>query len=199
MKYIIAIMIVLTVGCKFPVDYDVSVGSRWPGGMVPYCTSGSFSNEERITDSMREWEDAGNPTGIEFYPEPCGPGVLTIISSLEYKATIGYNETNVMYLDRLSMSTSSITHELGHVLGLLHEFQRYDAKYHVKDCATTGIDNIAQFDNPLYIEENLQFDYSSIMLYNACVSITSTPITYRYGPSDIDLAKIRAIYMDIYP
>lgn len=159
---------------------------RWPGGVVHYCVSDSFSTEvdNNITDAMAHIE-ARVPAVHFQLVSPCGPtvivngemyGVLEIHSSGENnnvgRASVGYNGWGPGFVNDVEIGNEAqrgmITHELVHVLGSHHEHARPDRDQHIHVCPS----NI----NPEY-EDNWDmvdaddvtlltpYDYHSIMHY----------------------------------
>ncbi len=113
-----------------------------------------------------------------------------------------------MIFGRYYSDIDVIIHELGHCLGLVHEHQRPDRDSYVIinwDNILTGKEyNFDIMDNPLYIEQNFTYDYTSIMHYESnafsingsptIIAIDSTPIDPSTGITPLDAAHAKEIY-----
>jgi hypothetical protein len=143
----------------------------WSGAEIPYCyaTPDSFTEDDKIciNIAMIQWERASI---VQFKETSCGKFVLAIHKDKKDNyATVGSQEKSFMYIH--SMSFYSIAHELGHVIGLVHEHQRPDRDKYI----TINYENIEfgvedQFSTlPLeywaYDYTKYPYDYNSIMHY----------------------------------
>ena len=137
--------------------------------------------------------------------------VLTIHKdSNENYATFGAQEEPVMYL--CSISYRVVAHELGHVIGLMHEHQRPDRDNYI----TINYENILEkFHDQFYkMSSNYwkydykkyPYDYNSIMHYgrydfsnNGNLTIVSFVSINNSKISDMDYAKVKDMYTaDVY-
>lgn len=139
--------------------------------MVPYYLSGEFTDAdiELLEQAMSEWEAVANVSFEEVSPRA---GVYNIIkvNKNTWSSSIGENNSNCeMIFGTGGNAYSHVLHELGHALGLLHEHQRPDRDSFVKinffNIIAQYIINFEVKDNPLYTEEEFEYDYSSIMHY----------------------------------
>lgn len=185
---------------------------EWKDGIVPYYFSGSFADEdvEIVLQAMRRWESAAGVEFVEVTPRSYAYKIRRIPGSNLWSSSVG--ENNVLcYLNYGSPPDSygHVLHELGHGLGLMHEHQRPDRDSYVTINWYNIVPGFEYYfdivDNPLYVEEDLSYDYSSIMHYSETGfgidgSITIDPavpgsnIGQRNDISLLDEEKVRAIY-----
>jgi hypothetical protein len=147
--------------------------SSWDAGVIQYCFSDSVDMDVQllVRNCMDEWEDG---TVVFFEPlEECCSNCLKISvdNATKPRSTVGYSSKNIMVIESWA-SSRTIRHELGHVLGLLHEHQRPDRDEYVtilkENIQSAYYDNnFSIMDNPLYEEESLEYDYDSVMHYGA--------------------------------
>ncbi|WDK10223.1 Zinc metalloproteinase nas-5 [Colletotrichum graminicola] len=194
----------------------------WDKGEIPYILEGlphDLSNS--IRDSMRVWEQR---TCIRFVPKQnqlawvyfnrhddgCysnnlgSPGLGEVIVNLDYPnlgETIQSFGTN-----KGCMEDGVPTHELGHVIGLIHEQQRPDRDQFIHvfpDAIMDGWQD--QYTIHASADTSVPFDYNSIMLYRmrantkrgyayAMVTITDKEIDPWDSPTDNDFLAVNNAY-----
>ena len=150
----------------------------WPGGIIPYDVSLlAPAQQTNALRAMQRWMDTG--ARIVF---------LSRTSQMEYANFTGNtnagNNTSLIGFKQGHRADINITafwwrqgewmpaHELGHVLGLFHEHQRWDRDQYV----TIHYENIKPGRSPDYdwirktnwITSTLPYDYQSIMHYRVC-------------------------------
>ena len=108
--------------------------NNWDWGVIPYEFAPGFSEAEvqNILLGMRGWESVAP---IRFVPRTTQSGFLAVVplgdSAPACTGSLGQT-TGLGQLNRLSLSHAcaqaqlSVNHELGHVIGFLHEHQRSD-------------------------------------------------------------------------
>lgn len=112
-----------------------SVFQNWPGGVVKYAWDPNIDARARrlLEEAMPQWKAK---TCIDFSEVTAGKGVVTFMSSKKgCHAHVGYNSH---YAHRLNLQMPGCNkigiaiHELGHVIGLLHEHSRPDALKYIQ-------------------------------------------------------------------
>ncbi len=185
---------------------------KWKDGVIPYYLSGNFTDDDvsTLSQAMQDWESVADVLFVEVTPRS-GAYKIIKVGENTWSSSIGENNSNCqMIFGSGGNKYSHITHELGHVLGLLHEHQRPDRDSYIRilwdNIIAQFITNYEKLDNPLIIEEQYDYDYNSIMHYPAnsfskdgesdtLQSLDSSQDINRLGIITTDDAlKIREIY-----
>jgi hypothetical protein len=207
MKYLIILILLLSACTQYS---SINSIQKWKDGIVYYKFDSSVNDLERnvVRTHMEYWK---NNTNIEFLED----------STQEYKCTIYKNEvandnsstigqkinSHIIFTQISWFERKALVHELGHILGLFHEHQRPDRDEYL----IVNYDNILENykhnfdirDNPLYEEESLAYDYSSVMSYETnmysngngpTIEVIDGELEYFNIPSVLDLVKINLIY-----
>ncbi|MBN1617309.1 MAG: hypothetical protein JW875_08340 [Spirochaetales bacterium] len=171
-------------------DYGRRNQNFWPNKTVQYFLDDSLNASEK------SWMNAAiarmqNATGIRFAEVPNNGWnqfwhSLSLSSYLKiFKdpttsyagyATIGKVGKSILAMNNNVINENTFNHEMGHVLGLLHEHQRYDRTNHVIVNQSSSNHNIISNNNRYYFlwwswtksnsrTLNTPFDYDSIMIY----------------------------------
>lgn len=157
---------------------------KWEDGIITYRLSG-FNEDESldIKRAIHAWEKL---TGCLTFVET-EDGELNILKgSVNASFWIGHNRLNnfVELCDGFSIETT--IHELGHVIGLIHEHQRPDRDSYVT--VTEMNQNYMKID-PLYDYKKIPYDKHSIMHYpDICEDCGGDVITKW------DIMKVQDIY-----
>ncbi len=150
----------------------------WPGGMIPYDTSNLSEEQAGIAKrAMKLWMDTG--ADITFIPRTTqteyinftgktDAGNNTTFTGFRKGAQVDINITAFWWRQGEWMPA----HELGHVLGFVHEHQRWDRDTYV----TIHYENIkpgreSDYDwipKTNWIVVTRDYDYRSIMHYRTC-------------------------------
>ncbi len=114
-----------------PNDY------RWPGGVVPFQFEGNITATERqiVLDAMRAWEAVTPVRFVERNGENDFVMFARGTSPNWCFSDIGRQGGQQRVLLRASESpcpVATMTHELGHTLGLFHEQTREDRNQHIR-------------------------------------------------------------------
>lgn len=112
-----------------PVDY------RWPGGVIPFAFDASVTavGRQNALAAMHAWE-AVSP--IRFVPHGDEPDFVTFRAGTQREwcfSSIGRQggSQDVLLTSAGVCSVTTLTHELGHTIGLWHEQTREDRSHHI--------------------------------------------------------------------
>jgi len=187
----------------------------WPKGIIFYTFSKSYSLYDKlfIENCMDEWEKNTNIDFQYYYGRDENFYVLRILRNKNIEdstssATVGYCFEPIIIFG--AMSRGVVLHELGHVLGLLHEHQRPDRDKYIKilykniDPDFYSCFEKYQGSEFLYNYKQFPYDYYSIMhYYNLSFSKNEEPVISTppgVGPtgnteiSPIDILKVNKLY-----
>ncbi len=144
------------------------VREYWPNGIIYYKDFSDMPNNELIWTALNEYH---TKTSIRFIERTNEPDYIRFIQAK--KRTSGTHVRTLgmkggmqrIYLED-GYTSGNVIHELGHVLGLIHEMCRSDRDFFVH----VNMDNIACISRNQYdIERNslnpVDFDHYSIMNY----------------------------------
>jgi len=198
-------------GCYYDYileDEKLKQNYLWPDGKVPFSLVGFNDRETSIIfDAMCEWSLASEGK-IKFHPIlDTKKNKITIIkySNFGYvglSSCNGYEDKNEFIVVSV-VEKEIILHELGHILGLLHEFQRPDAVVYIDIKLNTmpGFDifSFCPLDAEYFIYDykKYPFDYNSIMFSGYerfFVKKDSSILEKIRGLSIIDAWKIQDLY-----
>lgn len=177
--------------------YPIIVGSRdflWEWGVVPYEFAPNFSDAEklRIRGQMDLWQTVAP---LKFVPRTTQVGFLAITRDEVIDATTaspcfgsyGHQHGRMQRLNlgaSCSASLRTISHELGHVVGLYHEHQRADRDTYI----TIDLGNVAgnaRFAFDKYTAPVVgPYDFASVMHYvNTAFALdVSRPTIFAKAP-----------------
>lgn len=151
-------------------------GATWTGKRIKwkYDTGVSETVKAAWRSAMSKWRTS-NSFIFERVESTSSSQLLVIQennSGVAYATSIGAKQNEIVYISidpavYSSVLVGSLTHELGHVLGLIHEHQRKDRDNSI----IINYDNILpewryNFDVAPFSVANGTFDFKSIMLYN---------------------------------
>lgn len=151
--------------------YKTTVGAKWPNGRVPFVISTAISTADRnaITTYMSEIEAVAR---VEFVPRTNEAAYINIIPTSDTgicgSSVLG-RSGGKQDLKLRCFTQRTITHELMHALGFLHEQMRADRDQYV----TIHWSNIEpahayNFDKETSnVATHGSYDYSSIMHYHS--------------------------------
>jgi Astacin (Peptidase family M12A) len=150
----------------------------WPGGIIPYDISKLTPAQQSIAlRAMQRWMDTG--ANIKFVPRTTEAEYVNFTG----KTNAG-NNTSFDGFKKGVRNDINITafwwrqqewmpaHELGHVLGFFHEFQRWDrdqfVTIHYENIKPGRAEDYDWIPKTNWIVTSLPYDYHSIMHYRIC-------------------------------
>ena len=148
----------------------------WPGGRVYYQIQSGFSKVKRdqINAALNHWR---NKTPLRFVKATSGARMLFKPSSSSCSADLGYRPDKVSEVHVASWcKRGNLIHEIGHVVGLLHEHVRCNRDDYVKilwDNVESGRDDnfkkkkCFSASGEIFGVNYTYYDYGSIMHYGA--------------------------------
>lgn len=151
----------------------IESGQAWPDGIVYYNDYSNLSSERQsqITEAMDIWEDL---TPIRFLPATSSnPYKVSFVDSGSCSSGVGKNTTVVrVHCNSGQWATYEIVHEIGHLVGLIHEQNRHDRDFYLdmdyNIYAVNGKSNWWQ-DGNVKIKPNTMdygpYDEGSAMMY----------------------------------
>jgi hypothetical protein len=163
----------------------------WPKGIVPYVIDSSISDPEPILKAMKEWEKAG----IQFRPRMGEADFISILKGNPKNAVGVISEwigrkggEQKITMPVLNAPWYKYAHELGHALGLFHEFKRKDRdKYLTIHWGNIPPSRKHNYSKPAQDSEDLfGFDIESIMMHvwNAdAINPKRATITWKADPN----------------
>jgi hypothetical protein len=191
---------------------------KWKDGAIPYRYVDNFSEAEKdaFLKATHLWEqaagkNAGDRQTLIFFEDlekRENPYLRLLKGGATNEASNG--AVSSAYLRIAVFNIGSIAHELGHVLGLVHEHQRSDRDEYVK--VTQAVSGNANFRKHGSAEDTIRtgYDFGSIMHYGRRVVLDGaevdalvprpgfeqqgTQMGQRSAPSAMDIQAVRAVY-----
>ncbi len=152
---------------------------RWPKGEIRYKFSGG-NNEQKgdVLKAMKAWEKSKEIKFVDISKEndPEKYVNITFDSKKGNVSDLGYTGKKKQQCNLANRGVGIAAHELGHIIGLIHEHTRSDRDKFIK----IKFDNIVENQKHNFkkvkkenyvIGDTNKFDYNSIMLYpsrNVC-------------------------------
>lgn len=197
MKNIIFVILISILYTACDYEEDVVTYKKWENGIIyyQYDNETSYWNDADktiIEKCMRTWETATDNI-ISFKPVIDTTKDYVYIKKSEYnRATVGAKIKSNLELHSIydnPMATETLLHELGHVIGLIHEHQRIDRNdyinvYYENIDKTLSDDEIS---NNFTINKNynlinfinIDYDYNSVMHYNSNIFANVTNLEIK--------------------
>ncbi|KAK3788412.1 hypothetical protein RRG08_012588 [Elysia crispata] len=146
--------------------------SLWENGVIPYVFNSTFPAQDRdaIVNAMSEWEKG---SCVRFRPANLEDRDMIVFRDGKRCSTnIGrITGEQAVTLAKTCRSKRILIHELGHVIGLIHEHQRHDRDKYVKvmlEHVRNTSQERYQFTKLLsgsITDKNVKYDYTSVMHY----------------------------------
>lgn len=163
-----------------------------------------------MLQAMTEWEIASKNKIKFIQTDNIGDGILHIVNirgnNDNYLSgpSIGYSKDHPVYiLISGEMTIKMMRHELGHVLGLIHEHQRPDRDIYITIDRSKSFDiiefsQIINFNEPDgYDFKDYYYDYSSIMHYTESESHHIISAPFPIGGNTISITDAEKV-SDMY-
>jgi len=164
------------------------VNDRWPGCRIAYEIDGLDSDDEdNFRDAIAHWEENTDFTFVED-PDAVDRIVAAVdpdISGYCYSRLGRSGGAQDIGFDPDGCSTSTLIHELGHAVGLLHEHTRSDRE----DYINVHEDNILEGHEdqfPTWVEDGDDaadygdYDFHSVMHYSSNTFVDNPDACYIY-------------------
>nr|XP_027238660.1 zinc metalloproteinase nas-13-like [Penaeus vannamei] len=184
---------------------------RWPGALIPYVISASFSRAERaaIGGAMGEYH---TKTCLRFVPrQPQHRDYVHILKGEGCSSAVGRaGGLQVVSLGQGCVHHGVIVHEFMHAAGFWHEQSRYDRDKHVvinwKNIIGDMKYNFGKKTNRLTSDLGLDYDYASVMHYGPRAfavdaslptiipRVAGVEIGQRRGFSQLDVKSLNILY-----
>ena len=185
--------------------------TRWTNATIPYVIDPDIPQPERITAGMTPWTSA---TPIKFVPRGNEPNFVHFMRQMNgiCNSSLGMIGGEQFIHVEDSCNGLTMTHEIGHTIGLFHEQSRPDRDYYIN----VHLDNM----DKRYVGNSLLntgaataagfFDYGSIMEYGPYEETKATQVLVNetippglgidgtaHGPSAGDIDTVRRMYGEV--
>ena len=216
----VGLLALVCCGCEICGDTEEKY-EKWPGGIIPYTFLTDFSEYEKnmVYESMKKWEASTDNISFEEIKDLKNFNFILKISKHDEtysSSTVGKNFNSYIKISKHIFETfdytdekiqARIKHEIGHVLGLLHEHCRPDRDEYIiilwDNIEKKHLHNFEKESSNLYYYKDYVYDFDSIMHYDTWAGGTktviirkdyNTPIFFAKNPSKIDIEKVNFIY-----
>ncbi len=160
----------------------------WPNGVVPYVIDSGVGSmqRERIEAAIKEWNDktvislVGRTTEANYVR-------FSSVESGNCRSRVGMaGGQQAIALPPGGCSVSTVTHEIGHTIGLWHEHQRVDRRKYLElleDNFDKAMGEWYQAQHP----GSGHYDYASVMHYHPLWSSSNGGFVIETIPPGIDI------------
>jgi hypothetical protein len=150
----------------------------WPGGVIPYDISKLTPDQQGLAlRAMQRWMDTG--ANIKFVPRTNEAEYVNFTGKTDAGNNTSFDGFKKGVRDDINITAFwwrqqewMPAHELGHVLGFFHEFQRWDrdqfVTIHYENIKPVRADDYDWIPKTNWLVSSLPYDYRSIMHYRIC-------------------------------
>lgn len=172
----------------------------WDNGVIPVDMPGDM--EYLVSAAIAVWESA---TPLRFPRASHNDDYVSFVWSDHNSSSVGCQRgVQVVNLEE-EVDLRTVVHEIGHVVGLYHEHSRADADEYIK----VHTENLepgagAQFSQPASSEMHENYDYDSVMHYDAYAftrngnrtisTLNGSEIGHLDGLSEGDVRACQSLY-----
>ncbi len=207
MKTIVVLSLLVVISC----GHEQKKGT-WDRGKIPFELVGlNIEEVSAVMQAMTAWEVV-SMNRIKFIYLPFAGDDLDNVSDVKPLIIMkggldigeglcvgqGYNQELQSLIILKTFTQTNICHELGHVLGLIHEQQRPDRELYITvDMSKVEPDLRLQFlptEPRSYTYWQYPYDYESIMHYKHIAIDSHGHVVGNTRPSLIDAIKVQDIY-----
>jgi hypothetical protein len=211
---------------------STAAGIRWSRGIVNYCYASDVSHDvKRLFQASAhqymkalpclQFRDVGWKSGSSWDHQSkqlCGQSPAIFITSHPYRGCYSYvgmvpqfKSQQLQLNNPGCLSIGTITHEIGHAVGMAHEQARPDRDQYVKINVGNVKDGMMRnFEIIHRADQSLDYDYLSIMHYDAfafakdrskptILSGVATEMGNRVGLSSYDTQQLEKMYKPLVP
>jgi Astacin (Peptidase family M12A) len=178
----------------------------WPSNQIPYVIDPSIKNPAAVVEAVNEYNDE---TTLQWIPRTNQNDYVdfsyTNVPSLNETMVGDLGGAHYVFLDTPTVPPT--LHEMGHVLGLLHEQSRQDASNYITvnyQNLEAGAAYLWEPGDPKNMRDVGPYDYDSIMQYNGYIGsangqpvateINGTPLPQNTKLSAEDISTLDSLY-----
>ncbi|GGY29537.1 hypothetical protein GCM10011289_35630 [Paludibacterium paludis] len=170
----------------------------WPRGIVPYEFSRDYpeSGKQMFEQAIRHYEEK---TGIRFIPRNGHGSYIRLNTSIDACYTylgMAHDARNIYMTHGCAGDMNSNLHELGHILGLIHEHQRADRDTYIRPSPFYKWSS--QWVHESGTRELTPYDINSVMHYRSGYTMESGHSNRTLSRNALSPGDIRGL-AQLYP